>query len=108
MGWFVAWKCLVACLLFEESQQPTWPQVRQRRRWTQRSPILRHSSQPDECGCTFLISFTCGHPFIISPSLRTRVSVPIVARCWGNVQGRFFATEAETDLTDCMGKRDME
>src|SRR6266568_3100161 len=39
-GWLVAWKCLVACLFFEESQQPTCPHVRQRRRCTQLSPIF--------------------------------------------------------------------
>src|SRR5215207_6069356 len=46
IGCVVAWKCFVACLFFEESQHPTWPQMRQSRRWTQVSPICRHSSQP--------------------------------------------------------------
>src|SRR5579864_4136593 len=45
MGWFVAWKCLVACLFFDESQQPTCPHSRHRRKWTQVSPALMHSSQ---------------------------------------------------------------
>src|ERR1700722_18457103 len=52
IGCFVAWKCLVACRLGEESQQPTWPQVRQSRRCTQGSPVLRHSSQPSALGVT--------------------------------------------------------
>jgi Winged helix-turn helix len=30
----------------ELSQQPTWPQVRQRRRYAHGEPIFRHSSQP--------------------------------------------------------------
>src|SRR6185312_8613527 len=45
-GCFVAWKCLVACLFLDESQQPTWPQSRHSRRCTQVSPISRHSLQP--------------------------------------------------------------
>jgi hypothetical protein len=32
--------------LGELSQQPTFPQARHMRRWTQRLPTLRHSSQP--------------------------------------------------------------
>ncbi len=35
IGWRVAWKCLVAWRFGELSQQPTWPQVRHRRRCTQ-------------------------------------------------------------------------
>src|SRR5260370_15276346 len=45
IGWLVAWKCLVACLFFEESQQPTCPHVRQRRRCTQVSPIFKQRSE---------------------------------------------------------------
>src|SRR5665213_3631937 len=45
-GCFVAWKCLVACLFLDESQQPTCPQFRHSRRCTQVSPISRHSLQP--------------------------------------------------------------
>ena len=52
MGWAVAWKCLVACWLGEESQQPTCPQVRHRRKWTHGEPIFRHSSQPSALGVT--------------------------------------------------------
>src|SRR6266852_318045 len=52
IGWLVAWKCLVACLFFEESQQPTCPHVRQSRRWTQVSPIFKQSSHPLELGVT--------------------------------------------------------
>src|SRR5579864_6431210 len=52
IGWLVAWKCLVACLFFESSQQPTCPQVRQRRRCTQLSPIFKQSSHPLALGVT--------------------------------------------------------
>src|SRR6185369_7042027 len=53
--------CLVACLFFDESQQPTWPHSRQRRRCTQRSPISRHSLQPFPLGFTSRISLKCVH-----------------------------------------------
>src|SRR6266849_3703024 len=52
IGWTVAWKCLVACLFLDESQQPTCPHSRQRRRWTHVSPILKQSSQPFALGVT--------------------------------------------------------
>src|SRR5580692_6741306 len=48
MGCLVLWKCFVACLFLELSQQPTWPHSRHNRRCTQGSPIFKHSSQP--CG----------------------------------------------------------
>src|ERR1700757_2122280 len=50
IGCCVARKCFVACLFFESSQQPTCPQVRQRRRCTHVSPAARHSSQPAVLG----------------------------------------------------------
>src|SRR5437762_9395814 len=46
-------KCFVACLFFEESQHPTFPQDRQRRRCTHVSPIFTHSSQA--CLSVFVI-----------------------------------------------------
>ncbi len=52
MGWVVARKCFVACLFFEESQQPTCPQVRHILKWTHRSFIFKHSSQPGALGLT--------------------------------------------------------
>src|SRR5262245_61744696 len=45
-GCCVSWKCAVACLPGELSQQPTWPQLRQTRRLTHRPWVFRHSSQP--------------------------------------------------------------
>src|SRR5580704_8253879 len=59
-GCFVWWKCLVACLFFDESQHPTCPQIRHSLKWTQVSPISRHSLQPLPLGVTLRISFTCG------------------------------------------------
>src|SRR5207237_9072464 len=60
MGWPVAWKCFVACLPLDESQQPTWPHVRQSRRCTQLCPLARHSAQPTEVGVTGWICLMCG------------------------------------------------
>src|SRR5262249_30827983 len=42
----VSWKCRVACLPTDESQQPTWPHVRHSRSSTQRAPSRRHSTHP--------------------------------------------------------------
>ena len=61
IGWRVAWKCLVAWRFGELSQQPTWPQVRHRRRCTQGEPIFRHSSQPSALGVTSRMSPTWAH-----------------------------------------------
>ena len=44
-GCLLLWKCLVARLFLDESQQATLPHSKQSRRWTHRSPILTHSSQ---------------------------------------------------------------
>src|SRR5690349_14270892 len=59
-GWPLAWKCFVACLFLDESQQPTWPHVRQSRSCTHRSPVARQSSQPFELGVTGRICLICG------------------------------------------------
>src|SRR6266498_4195451 len=62
IGWVVSWKCAVACLAGEESQQPTCPQDRHSRRWTQVPPTARQSSQPSVVlGDTSLSSATCVH-----------------------------------------------
>jgi hypothetical protein len=50
-GCCVSWKCLVACLPVEESQQPTWPHDWHSRRATQKVPSLRHSSQASGVLC---------------------------------------------------------
>src|SRR5947209_18499887 len=68
MGWLVAWKCLVACLFLEESQQPTWPHSRHRRRCTHVSPVFKQSSQPFAPGVTLRISSRCVHCFAIKIS----------------------------------------
>jgi hypothetical protein len=67
MGWWVLRKCFVACLFLEESQQPTCPQVRQRRRWTHSSPVFRQSSQPRALGVTSRISLKCVQVAIALP-----------------------------------------
>ncbi len=61
MGWLVAWKCLVACLFFEESQQPTCPHSRQRRKCTQVSPVFKQSSHPFALGLTWCMWSRCVH-----------------------------------------------
>src|SRR5579864_9152998 len=52
IGCPVALKWAVACLLGDESQQPTWPHVMHSRRWTHRPPMRRQSSQPWADGVT--------------------------------------------------------
>src|SRR6185437_1446588 len=69
MGWPVAWKCAVAWRCGEESQHPTWPQVLHNLRWTQREPILRHSSQPFALGTTSRIVSRCEHSSLIEALL---------------------------------------
>src|SRR5260370_21913388 len=61
----VAWKCFVACLLGESSQQPTWPQLRQIRRCSHSLPLLRHSSQPSALGVTLRMPAMWVQPFAI-------------------------------------------
>src|SRR6266516_5712718 len=61
IGWFVAWKCLVACLFLEESQQPTCPHSRQRRKCTHVSPVFKQSSQPFALGVPRRIWSRCVH-----------------------------------------------
>src|SRR5690242_4918349 len=65
IGCVVARKCFVACLFLDESQHPTWPQLRQSRRWTQSSPISRHSLQPEPLGLTLRICETCSQTCVI-------------------------------------------
>src|ERR1700754_2644077 len=65
MGCPVAWKCLVACLLGESSQQPTWPQLRQMRRCSHTLPLCRHSSQPSALGVTSRMPAMWVQPFAI-------------------------------------------
>jgi hypothetical protein len=62
IGCFVAWKCAVACLFGESSQQPTCPHVRHSRRCTQLPPILRQSSHPAPGRRTVLILISVTWP----------------------------------------------
>jgi hypothetical protein len=73
IGCPLSWKCILAWRCGEESQQPTCPQVRHRRKWTHLEPILRQSSQPSALGVTSRIIFRCGST-ISFPSLPVRRS----------------------------------
>jgi hypothetical protein len=75
IGCPLLWKCILACRCGEESQQPTCPQVRHRRKCTHLEPILRQSSQPSARGVTSRIIFRCGST-ISSPSLPVQRSAP--------------------------------
>src|SRR3954453_5427544 len=46
IGWPLSCAWAVACLLGDESQHPTLPQLRHILRCSQRLSVLRHSSQP--------------------------------------------------------------
>src|SRR5215469_9766647 len=61
-------KCLVACLFFDESQQPTCPQLRHNRKCTQVSPIFTHSSQTSLSVVVNLICLVCLQAFAILTS----------------------------------------
>src|SRR2546428_6397573 len=58
-------KCLVACLFFESSQQPTCPHVRHKRRCTHSSPVFRQSSHPSALGVTSRIWVTCEQGIVL-------------------------------------------
>lgn len=58
MGCLVWWKCFVACLFGDESQQPMCPQLKHKRKWTHREPVCRHSSHPFGV-LGFILWFTC-------------------------------------------------
>src|SRR5215469_1488046 len=60
-GWEAWWKCLVACLFFDESQQPTWPHSRQSRKCTQVSPVFTQSSHTCVSVLVNLICLRCEH-----------------------------------------------
>jgi hypothetical protein len=87
IGWPVLLKCLVAWRFGELSQQPTWPQVRHSRRWTQAEPVFRHSSQPSALGVTSRMSAMCLQLFIDSPcdqrGGQLYVAAPHVVDCKG-------------------------
>src|SRR5580658_9771776 len=77
MGCLTAWKCFVACLFFDESQQPTWPHSRHMRRCTQRSPSFRHSSQPFGVrGTTLWIWLRCVQDGMAAPPALEKGDAP--------------------------------
>ena len=63
-------KCARACLFLEESQQPTYPQVRHMRKCTQRSPVFAQSSQEVLSDETTRISDSCVQLLICFSSLK--------------------------------------
>ncbi len=69
-------KCLVACVLGDESQQPTFPQVRQVRRCTQVAPIARHSSHPSARGAASASPSVCAQGIGRHTSLREAPGAP--------------------------------
>src|SRR5690349_21875608 len=101
IGWLVVWKCLVACLFFESSQQPTCPQVRQRRRCTQLSPIFKQSSHPLALGVTSRIWSRWPHCCAIcfcSPSL---MLLPLFARITGTPADEPFLSREDIPFSLC-------
>src|ERR671914_2244419 len=70
-GCCVSWKCLVACLPVDESQQPTWPHDWHSRSATQKVPSVRHSSQASGVFCGGKLSGVspakCSHNSAIRP-----------------------------------------
>src|SRR5437016_479440 len=68
IGWLLARECLDAWRFGEESQHPTFPQLRQTRRCTQLAPTARHSSQPStRSGLATAIVSRCVQIAIRSP-----------------------------------------
>jgi hypothetical protein len=60
-----------ACRFGDESQQPTWPQVKQSLRCTQSEPEARHSAQPaGVSGSTSWMKLMCGSVVFTIPSCR--------------------------------------
>jgi hypothetical protein len=111
IGWEVAWKCLVACLFLDESQQPTWPQIRHMRRCTQRSPVWRQSSQPLALGVTCWIWSVCVQAVVIDDSfiwvmgakdwgLRLSKSQALVSRLQPPIQSRHYKV-----ISPCLAPR---
>src|SRR5262245_20490539 len=90
MGCDVACACAVACLFGESSQQATWPQVRQIRRWSHLSPVRRQSSQPStEAGSSRTV---------ISSRWRQTAALTVLGLLYGCGAG-----EVCVDELDCHG-----
>src|SRR5713101_3505146 len=96
IGCPVAWKCPVACLLGESSQQPTWPQLRQIRKCSHSLPLFRHSSQPSALGVTSRMPAMWVQPFailcpLLVPGITNRYCSPSFETATEPVIGRAFA-----------------
>src|SRR3984885_15353697 len=80
-----------ACRSGEESQQPTCPQVRHRRRCTQSDPRIRHSSQPPGVrGVTGRTRLRCGSVSVAMPAV---LSWYAWTPCWAGRAGRTSADQ---------------
>ena len=79
MGWPVAWKCAVAWLFGESSQQPIVPHWVQRRRWTQVLPIARQAAHTRTAGISLysIVSRCPQDALTVRPFHR---SAPAIAR----------------------------
>jgi hypothetical protein len=66
--------------LGELSQQPTWPQVRQRRRCTHDDPLFRHSSQPAVRAVTASIVVTCEQDMSHLTSIKSAEKLSFIDR----------------------------
>jgi len=103
-GCFVSWKCRVACLRGEESQHPTWPQVRHSRSATQGVFSIRHSSHAPGVrggGKSDAVSpFRCSHDVAIGPSAGRTASIPWFSLCFrrsADVRNRALPTSEADD-----------
>src|SRR6516165_8896396 len=81
----VSWKCRVACLPTDESQQPTWPHRRHSRSSTHRVPSRRHSSHASGVrggGKSALVSPSrCSHSSLVVCSFQGVQAVFTKASC---------------------------
>src|SRR6266852_1885550 len=67
-GCLLLWKCLVACLFFDESQHATWPHSRHIRKCTHVSTVFMQSSQTRLSVLVNLTWLRCVHSSAIVPS----------------------------------------
>src|SRR5690348_6216418 len=105
-GCFVSWKCAVACLLGDESQQPTCPQDMQSRSSCHESPLRRHSLQPCPLGftgfrCRDSSFFKCAQVSAIASSVQNMV-LPLA-----DVGGTLCSTSQCSTIRPCASKRKM-
>src|SRR2546426_11236652 len=89
IGWPLEEKCLLACRLGEESQQP--PHVRHSRKCTQGEPMIKQSSQPSALGVTGRIALTCGS-----------VNIVLLAGLWNSIsstRSSVLVSQSSSDIS---------